>query len=153
MNRLTLVAVAATAGLSSGTLRAQATATAALARQVFAAESSFAASFARHDSVGFAAFVSPEAVFFGQTSVMRGKAAVIEGWRPLLTAPAAPFSWKPAVVEVLASGTLALSSGPVHDTGGKRVGEFNSIWRREADGNWRVIFDKGSPVCNCERAP
>jgi hypothetical protein len=26
------------------------------------------------------------------------------------------------------------------------VGRFNSIWRREAPGVWRVVFDKGSPA-------
>ena len=63
--------------------------------------------------------------------------------------PSAPFSWVPERVEVLDSGTLALSSGPVYDPQGTRVGTFNSIWRREADGKWRVIFDKGCPPCDC----
>jgi ketosteroid isomerase-like protein len=50
---------------------------------------------------------------------------------------------------VLASGTLALSSGPVYDPDGKRAGTFNSTWRKEADGRWRVVFDKGCPPCDC----
>jgi hypothetical protein len=60
----------------------------------------------------------------------------------------APFSWSPEVVDVLESGTLAHSSGPVRDAGGRRIGTFNSIWRREPDGRWRVVFDKGCPVCD-----
>lgn len=60
-----------------------------------------------------------------------------------LEALAAPFSWEPAEGEVLESGTLVLSSGPVRDPEGKRSGTFNSIWRLEADGRWRVVFDKG----------
>ena len=48
------------------------------------------------------------------------------------------------VVEVLESGNLALSSGPVRNASGEEVGRFNSIWRKEADGTWRVVFDKGS---------
>ena len=64
----------------------------------------------------------------------------------------APFSWTPESVEVLASGTLAHSSGPVLDAGGKRVGTFNSIWRREKDGKWRVVFDKGCEACICQPA-
>jgi ketosteroid isomerase-like protein len=63
--------------------------------------------------------------------------------------PDAPFSWEPAEVEVLASGALALSSGPVRDPHGKLIGRFMSIWRLEAPGQWRVVFDKGSPVCDC----
>lgn len=117
----------------------------ALSRQVFVAESSFAATMARRDLRAFAEFVSPEAVFFGDTSTMRGKAAVIKVWQRFFTDPKPPFSWRPETVEVLPSGTLALTSGPVHDPGGKVVGTFTSIWRREADGGWRIVFDKGCP--------
>ena len=125
----------------------------ALTRQVFAAESSFAATMAARDSVAFARFIAPDAVFFGEKAVLRGKPAVVERWSRFFTGSAAPFSWRPEQVEVLDSGTLALSTGPVHDPGGKRIGTFSSIWRREADGSWRVVFDKGCPVCDCERGP
>jgi ketosteroid isomerase-like protein len=117
-----------------------------LSRQVFAAESSFAASMAQRNLLAFATFISPEAVFFGDTVALRGKPAVIEAWRPFFEGPEAPFSWKPHLVEVLPSGTLALSSGPIHDPAGKLVGTFNSIWRREPGGKWRVVFDKGGPA-------
>lgn len=117
----------------------------ALRRQVFVAESSFAASMAKRDLEAFASFISSEAIFFGDTAVMRGKRAVIDGWRLFFDKPAAPFSWKPDQIEVLPSGNLAISNGPVFDPGGKRVGSFSSIWRREPDGSWQIIFDKGCP--------
>jgi ketosteroid isomerase-like protein len=116
------------------------------------AESTFAVSLANRDTAAFARLVASDAVFFGQKSVLRGKAAVVEAWRPLFEQATPPFSWKPEVVEVLESGTLAHSSGPVYDRDGKQFGTFNSIWRRDPDGSWRVIFDKGCPVCNCENA-
>lgn len=122
------------------------------ARQVFVAESTFAASFARRDTAAFAALVAPDAVFFGR-DVLRGRAAVVEGWRPLLTSPEPPFSWRPDVVELASDGTLALSSGPVFAPDGRQTGVFNSVWRREPDGRWRVVFDKGSPVCDGARKP
>jgi ketosteroid isomerase-like protein len=118
---------------------------AALKRQVFVAESSFAASMAQRDLEAFAAHVSSEAIFFGDTAIMRGKRAVIEGWRRFFEKPAAPFSWKPEVIEVLPSGHLAISNGPVFDPAGKKIGNFSSIWRREPDGSWQIIFDKGCP--------
>ena len=52
----------------------------------------------------------------------------------------------------LDSGSLAYSSGPVFDPKGKRVATFNSVWRREADGTWRVVFDKGCNACDCAKA-
>jgi ketosteroid isomerase-like protein len=84
---------------------------------------------------------------------LHGRAAVDAGWQSYFEGPAAPFSWAPEVVEVLESGTLALSSGPVRDPGGRQIGTFNSIWRRDSDGQWRVVFDKGCPACECARGP
>lgn len=143
---------ALTISLLSTVLSAQAppAAPAGVTRQVFVAESSFAATMAVRDSVAFAGFIAPDAIFFGGKSVLRGKAAVVERWSRFFTGPEAPFSWRPEQVEVLDSGTLALSTGPVHDPRGLQVGTFTSIWRREADGTWRVVFDKG---CSCERGP
>lgn len=116
-----------------------------LAGEVRAAETAFAATMAARDFTAFASFIADEAVFFGNAGPLRGKTAVLDGWKGYYDGAAAPFSWAPEVVEVLASGTLALSSGPVLDETGKLIGTFNSIWRRDADGHWRVIFDKGCP--------
>ena len=71
----------------------------------------------------------------------------------LYEGPTAPFSWEPQTVEVLDSGTLALSSGPVYDPKGKNFATFTSIWRLEAPGTWKIIFDKGNDVCDCAKAP
>jgi ketosteroid isomerase-like protein len=116
-----------------------------LTRQVQAAESSFASTMARRDLAAFTSYLSPEAVFFGRAGAQRGKTAVVDSWRPLFEGPDAPFSWRPETVAVLDSGTLGLTSGPVFDPAGKRIGTFNSIWRREADGQWKIVFDKGCP--------
>ncbi len=99
---------------------------------------------ADRDFDAFLAFISPEAVFFDGNEPIRGRDAIATAWAPYFEGPQAPFSWHPDVVEVLESGTLALSSGPVRRATGEEVGRFNSIWRKDADGRWRVVFDKGS---------
>jgi len=71
---------------------------------------------------------------------------VLAGWRAYFGGPRAPFSWAPDQVEVLADGSLAHSSGPVLNPAGTAVARFNSVWRQEAPGIWRVVFDKGSPL-------
>ncbi len=96
------------------------------------------------DLTAFGEFISDEAIFFSGTTALRGKGKVIEEWTKFFAAPEAPFSWEPDQVEVLESGTLALSTGPVRDRSGKITGRFNSIWRLEAPNRWRVVFDKGS---------
>lgn len=117
-----------------------------LAATVRAREVAFAKTMAARDHAAFGRFVADEALFMGR-SPLRGRQAVLEGWKPYFDGAQAPFSWTPERVEVVASGTLAISSGPVFDPAGKRVGTFNSTWRRDADGEWRVVLDIGCPPC------
>lgn len=119
-----------------------------LAAEVRAREAAFARTMADRDHAAFATFVSEEALFLG-AGVLRGRDAVSEGWRPFFEDPQAPFSWEPERVEVIDSGTLAISTGPVRSPEGDRVGTFNSTWRLEADGEWRVVLDVGCPPCRC----
>ena len=118
--------------------------------QVIAAERAFAKTMADRDLAAFASFVSSEAIFYSGPEPRRGKQAVVEWWKRFYEKPEAPFSWEPETVEVLESGTLALSSGPVRDRNGKQIATFNSIWRLEAPGTWRIIFDKGEAGCDCK---
>ena len=92
----------------------------------------------------YVAFLSQEAIFFDGNTPQRGSDAVEAAWARFFEDDVAPFSWHPDVVQVLDSGELALSSGPVLGPSGESRGRFNSIWRRDADGVWRIVFDKGS---------
>ena len=120
-----------------------------LRQQVVAVERAFARTMADRDVRAFAGFISEEAVFFSGPAPLHGKQKVVAWWERYYRGADAPFSWEPADVEVLASGTLALSSGPVRDPKGRLIGQFTSIWRLEAPGQWRVVFDKGAPACDC----
>lgn len=116
---------------------------AALRQEVIETERAFAATMARRDHMAFVSFLSEEAVFFSGERPLRGKQAVADYWLRFFEKPEAPFSWQPEHVDVLNSGKLALSFGPVCDASGQRIGIFTSVWRREAPGTWRIIFDKG----------
>jgi ketosteroid isomerase-like protein len=118
-----------------------------LKRQVADAERAFARTMAERDHKAFTSFLSHETVFFSGPKPLHGAQQVAEWWKRFYSAPQAPFSWEPEEVEVLGSGTLAISSGPVRDPKGTVFATFTSVWRLEPDGKWRVIFDKGSPVC------
>lgn len=122
---------------------------ASLQRQVMETERAFAKTMSDRDHAAFMSFLAEDAVFMPQKGVLRGKAQVADAWKKFYGASAAPFAWEPDRVEVLDSGTLAYSTGPVRDPAGKRVGTFNSVWRREPDGRWRIIFDSGCPPCDC----
>jgi ketosteroid isomerase-like protein len=118
-----------------------------LRQQVAATERAFSKTMADRDLTAFGRFISEEAVFVSGAKTLRGRQQVIDGWRKLYEGPSAPFSWEPETVEVLASGRLALSSGPVQDAAGKLIGRFTSIWRLEAPSTWRIVFDSGCEVC------
>ena len=118
-----------------------------LQHQVRATEQAFARTMADRDFDAFVSYLSPETIFFSGEQVLRGRDAVAEAWKPYFEQVQAPFSWRPLAVEVLDSGELALSTGPVLDPGGKCVGTFTSIWRLEGEGDWKIIFDKGSRDC------
>jgi len=113
--------------------------------EVRSREMAFARSMADRDLTAFASFISPEAVFVGVGGTTRGPQQISAAWKPFFDGAAAPFSWQPETIEVLPSGTLGLSSGPVFDPKGERIGTYNSTWRRDPDGVWRVIFDSGCP--------
>lgn len=115
--------------------------------EVEATERAFAKTMADRDHAAFAGFLAEDAIFFGGKESQRGKAQVAAGWKKYFDKPAAPFSWEPAQVEVLDSGMLALSTGPVRDPDGKIIATFNSIWQRQPSGAWRIVFDKGNEVC------
>jgi ketosteroid isomerase-like protein len=118
-----------------------------LETELRAAETAFAKTMADRDHAAFARFISDEAVFFGRAGEIRGKAAVTKAWAGLFEGEQPPFSWRPEVAVVLESRGLGLTSGPVFDPQGKQTGTFNSVWRRESDGSWKVVFDKGCPPC------
>jgi ketosteroid isomerase-like protein len=151
---ITLVAVALTLtpGLPGVVMAGEGPGTEDLAADLRATEESFAKTMADRDHAAFVSFLAEETVFFGREGEIRGREAVAAAWRPLYQSPGAPFSWQPESATVLESGTLGLTSGPIFAPDGRRVGTFNSVWRREPDGNWKVVFDRGCPDCECPEA-
>lgn len=120
---------------------------ATLQAQVLDAERAFAATMAARDHAAFISFLADEAIFLSPQGALRGKAAVADGWRAYFSGAQAPFSWQPDQVEVQAGGALALSTGPVYDPSGKPVARFTSIWQQQAPGVWKIVFDRGNPLC------
>jgi ketosteroid isomerase-like protein len=139
-----------TAAALSGSARVAAQGPAALEQQVHDRERAFARTMADRNHAGFVSFLAEEAIFLGPDRVLRGRAEVAAGWKRFYDGPQAPFAWEPERVHVVESGTLAISTGPVTDPQGKRIGTFTSTWRREKDGQWRIVLDSGCPPCPCK---
>lgn len=123
------------------------------ADEVRAAEIAFARAFADRDAGKFFSFILDDATFLGPAGTLPGKAEVTRVWSEYFKPAVAPFRWAPERVVVNAAGTLGQSMGPVHDAAGKQIGNFSSVWVKQADGSWKVLFDgPGSPP-PCPAAP
>ena len=114
-------------------------------------ERAFAKTMADRDFAAFGKFLSADTVFQGGKAPLRGPDAVNAGWKKFFEGPQAPFSWEPDSVVVMTTGQLAMSSGPVRDRQGKLVARFNSVWRQEAPGVWRIVLDMGNDACECQK--
>ncbi|MEO7742897.1 MAG: DUF4440 domain-containing protein [Usitatibacter sp.] len=109
-----------------------------------AAESAFAAHSVREDMrAAFLAAFADDGVFV-RNAWVAAKAFLMS--RP---APPIVLDWRPQHVEVAASGELGLSTGPWKLTSKDKpdapasYGQYVSIWRRGADGRWKVEVDLG----------
>lgn len=80
-----------------------------------------------------------------------GKDAVRQAITPLFNLKKLIFTWEPSYVEVSKDGSLGYTYGCYHrqyeEQDGHTVeekGMYMSIWKRDAQGNWRVAADVGN---------
>jgi len=109
-----------------------------------AAESAFAAQSVREGMrAAFLAWLAPEATLY-RGGPVNGPAVIAANPDPPIV-----LDWRPAYVEVAASGELGLSTGPWTVTSRRdpaaapRHGQFVSVWKRARGGPWRVLVDLG----------
>jgi uncharacterized protein (TIGR02246 family) len=120
---------------------------------VWEREVSFASSVRDHDARGFAEHVLPGALFLeGDGKVLRGRDAIVEGWKAIIRGEGIRLEWHPTSVIVTGDPRVALSRGPywyeVTKPDAKHRfmrGLYQSTWVRDGDGVWRVAIDGGTP--------
>lgn len=123
---------------------------------VWAREMSFARAVAEHDVQAFADHVAEGAAFgASEARPTRGRAAIVRQWAGILDGKQVRLEWYPTRNTMAGGGDvgdIAWSSGPalteVLVPGAKQrflLGSFRSVWHRDADGAWRVLFDDGVP--------
>lgn len=123
-----------------------------LTHEVQCREIGFSKSAEERNMAAFRSFIDADARFVSN-STLRGVEAIAEAWSVFFTDDGPRIKWRPRIIEVLDDGELALSRGPYRvistDAEGNTVeswGTFNSVWRLHDDGQWRVVFDAGSPA-------
>jgi ketosteroid isomerase-like protein len=119
-----------------------------LAGAIADADRSLAAAIAARDEAAFRRHLDPEAAFGGGAGrYAEGPDAVVAAWARFLD-PAGPLlAWEPDVAWVSASGDLGYSRGAATLTGPDGAlrwsGRYVTLWRRGADGRFRVLADLG----------
>jgi ketosteroid isomerase-like protein len=137
-----IVCLAVTAFVSSGTSQIPPAAVESAA-PVVAVEREFAADGAtRGWAAAFRRYHAPEAIVLQPDPI---KAAItlakIEGDGPTT------LLWHPAYAGIARSGDLGFTAGPVQFRGQEGVrSHYFTIWRQQADGSWKWIFDAGTDV-------
>jgi len=119
------------------------------AEEVRQAEIAFAKAFADRGQAKFFSMVLDDASFISLGRTLTGKQAVVDRWSRFFQGPEAPFSWGPERVAVNSAGTIGISTGPVYDTKGNIAGNYSSIWLKQPDGQWKILFDGPSPGTAC----
>jgi ketosteroid isomerase-like protein len=122
------------------------------ADEVRCREIGFSKSIESRDMEAFRSFLDDDARFVGNR-IRRGPDEITEAWRTYEPEDGPSLKWRPQIIEVLEDGKLALSRGPYRYTQKNDAGEevdywgtFNSVWRLQDDGSWKVVFDAGSPA-------
>jgi len=97
----------------------------------------------------FEFYAAPDGVLRRKHKIIKGKKA-IEQWYQNDVKPNETLTWTPTFIDVSKSGDLAYTYGdftftyPDPDTLGKlkkNNGIFHTVWKRQADGSWRYVWD------------
>jgi ketosteroid isomerase-like protein len=149
-----VVAVAAICG-SAATRRALAqTGSQAASREIVQADTEFARAVAERNRERFLSFIADVTTFNGgSANELRGRDAVMKDWDDFFDPNGPTLTWTPTKGEVIGAGDVGYTAGrslfrarAVDGSLTERRGEYLTVWRRQRDGSWKVVFDTGSTL-------
>jgi len=149
-----LAAAALLTVLGASTGHAQGGDLQAAAAQIVKADADFARSVADKNRQQFLSFIAEAAIFNGGAAdELHGREAVIADWAPFFAPDGPTLTWAPTAGEVIGAGDLGYTTGrsvfSSKDADGKpieRRGQYITVWKKQADGSWKVIYDTGSTI-------
>ena len=152
MKSITAVAVVVVAVVAVGSVNGRAqVADSNAAAAIMKADADFNRAVADRDLKRFLSFIAEGATFNGGTpDEIRGRDAVAKDWAPFFEANGPRLTWAPTKAEVLGAGDVGYSVGTseyITTANGQKTvrrGNYLTVWRKQADGAWRVVYDTGS---------
>jgi ketosteroid isomerase-like protein len=133
---------------------AQAPAADAAVQQIMQADADFAAAVASRNRERFLSFIADATTFNGGTpGEIHGRDAVLAEWSGFFEAGGPTLSWAPTRGAVIGAGDVGYTTGRSVMKGKgptgvitERLGEYLTVWRKQRDGSWKVVFDTGSTL-------
>jgi uncharacterized protein (TIGR02246 family) len=120
-----------------------------LVAEVKAADAAWAEAAASKSVERMLEFYDEEGVLIVQDgTVISGREGLRAAWTAFFGTPGIELSWQAQVVRGSKSHDLAFSYGSWEIEQGpsgqktKRTGTYVFVWKRQADGNWKVLVDK-----------
>jgi ketosteroid isomerase-like protein len=121
------------------------------AEQLKQADLAFARATAERRLEGFSSFLSEDVMSIRPNMpVVEGTKALAGRWAPMLNDPAMSITWQPLEAVISDGGDMGFTVGSyeVAKSGpqGRSVdgtGKYITIWKRQLDGAWKVVFDSG----------
>ena len=92
----------------------------------------------------FTEYLADDSIIFPRGVPINGKQSYIKAKES-----GASLTWYPVFAQVSAAGDLGYSTGPYEYRDNPKAetadiyGTFLTIWKRQADGSWRVVLDRG----------
>ena len=126
----------------------------AAADQIIKSDAAFAQSVAEKNREKFLSFIAEVTTFNGGSpNELRGRDAVMKAWGDFFLPDGPTLSWTPTRGEVIGAGDLGYTTGRSvfrqKGADGKvteRRGQYVTVWKKQADGSWKVVFDTGSTL-------
>jgi uncharacterized protein (TIGR02246 family) len=112
------------------------------------ADADWAATAQNKDVDKFISFLADDVDMSGpEGKWSHGKEAARAEWSQMLKDPATKLSWSAQSAEVSKDGTMGYTRGTWEATmGGKNMnGTYATVWKKQKDGNWRVVVDMATP--------
>lgn len=114
------------------------------------ADRAFAAATAHDRIEGWVRYFASDGAMMQGGQLIRGPAAVRTFMTPAFADSTFRLTWHPTTADVSASGDLGYTVGrwEIRRDAGRQehvtTGSYVTLWKRQADGSWKVVLDTGS---------
>jgi len=124
--------------------------------ELMEADVAFNLAVANEGAAGWVSFFSSDGAMISQgAGELRGHAAIQGAMEEAFSDPTYRLTWEPLRAEISRAGDLGYTVGRYTSSRVGSLGQtirssgmYVSIWRRQADGSWKVEMDLGTPTAS-----